>query len=63
MNKINHFLKSHPAFIYLGIFLLMTVPALLLFPAAESNSQAGMIIFSGLVILANLAAVFPLKTK
>lgn len=62
MNKLIPFLKSRPALIYLVLFLLMIGPALLLFPAAESDSQTGMIVFSGLVILANLAAVFPLKT-
>jgi len=41
----------------------MIIPALLLFPAAEGENQIGMIIFLGLVILANLAAIFPLKSK
>ena len=63
MNKIIRFLRSHPALNYLVIFLLMIVSALLLFLAAESGWQTGMFVFLGLVILANLAAVFPLNSR
>jgi hypothetical protein len=63
MNKITTFLKSHPALYYLVVFLLMIIPALLLFPAAEGENQIGLIVFLGLVILANLAAVFPFNSK
>ena len=63
MNKIIHSLKSHPALYYLVVFLLMIIPALLLFPAAEGENQVGMIIFLGFVILANLAAILPFKSK
>jgi len=59
MNKITAFLRSNPALYYLVVFLLMIIPALLLFPAAEGENQIGLIVFLGLVILANLAAVFP----
>ena len=60
MKKIIHSLKSHPAMYYLVVFLLMVIPALLLFQAANGENQIGMVIFLGLVILANLAVVFPL---
>ena len=63
MNKIILSLRSYPALCYLVVFLLMIIPALLLFPAAEGENQIGMIIFLGLVILANLAAIFPYKSK
>ena len=63
MNKITAFLRSNPALYYLAVFLLMIIPALLLFPAAEAENQVGMIIFLGIVILANLAAVFPYNSK
>lgn len=63
MNKIILFLKSNPALYYLVLFLLMIVPALLLFPTAEGENRVGMIIFLGFVILANLAAVFPFNSK
>jgi len=42
---------------------LMIIPALLLFPAAEGENQIGLIVFLGLVILANLAAVIPFNSK
>jgi hypothetical protein len=58
MKKITLILKSNPALLYLAIFLLLIVPALLLFPAAESDSQVGMEMLLSLVILANLASVF-----
>ncbi|HDN04576.1 MAG TPA: hypothetical protein ENF27_01395 [Chloroflexi bacterium] len=63
MNKIILPLKSHPALYYLVVFLVMIIPALLLFLAAEGENKVGMIIFLGLVILANLAAIFPYKSK
>ena len=63
MNKIILPLKSHPALYYLVVFLLMIIPALLLFPTAEGENQVGTIIFLGFVILANLAAIFPCKSK
>jgi len=63
MKKIIVSLKSDPALYYLVVFLLMIIPALLLFPAAEGENQVGLIIFLGLVILANLAAIFPYNSK
>jgi len=63
MNKITAFLRSYPALYYLVVFLLMIIPALLLFLAAEGENQIGLIVFLGLVILANLAAVFPFNSK
>lgn len=63
MNKIKEYIKSHPALINLVIFLLMIVPALLLFTTVQSNSKITTLICLGLVILANLAAVFPIRTK
>lgn len=56
MKKIIPLLKNQPALKYLVIFLLMIVPSLLLFTAAESESQIGLSIFLGIVILANLFA-------
>ncbi len=58
MKKITLLLKSNPALLYLVIFLLLIVPALLLFPAAEADSQVGMAVLLSLVILANLASMF-----
>ena len=58
MKKFTTYLKSNPALFYLVVFLLMIVPALLLFPAAEVDSQAGIGILLGLVIMANLVSVF-----
>ena len=63
MNKITAFLKSHPVLYYLVVFLLMIIPALLLFLAAEGENQIGMIIFLGVVIMTNLAAVIPFNSK
>ena len=63
MKMISTFLKSQPALYSLVVFLLMIIPALLLFPAAEGDNQLGLIIFLGLVVLANLAAVFPVNSK
>ncbi len=63
MNKITAFLRSNPALYYLVVFLLMIIPALLLFLAAEGENQIGLIVSLGLVILANLAAVFPFNSK
>ena len=63
MNKTTTFLKSHPSLYYLVVFLFMIIPALLLFPAVEGENQIGLIVFLGLVILANLAAVFPSNSK
>jgi len=63
MNKITAFLKSHPALYYLMVFLLMIIPSVLLYPAADGESQIGTIFFLGLVILANLVAVFPYNSK
>ena len=58
MKKIKTFLRSNPALFYLAVFLLMIIPALVLFPAAEGDSQAGIGILLGLVILANTASTF-----
>jgi len=63
MKKIKAFLKSHPALYYLLVFLLMIVPALLLFQTAKGENRIGTVIFLGIVIIANLAAVFHYKSK
>jgi hypothetical protein len=63
MKKIKAFLKSHPALNYLLVFLLMIVPALLLFQTTKGENRIGTVIFLGIVIIANLAAVFPFKSK
>ena len=61
MIKIKEYLKSHLSLVYLVIFLLMIVPALLLFTVVQS--MVSTVICLGLIILANLAAVFPIRTK
>jgi NADH:ubiquinone oxidoreductase subunit 3 (subunit A) len=63
MKKIILFLNSRPALYYLILFLVMIVPALLLFPTAEGENQLGMIVFLGLVILANLIVVLPFTSR
>lgn len=63
MKKIIMFLKSSPALYFLVIFLLMIISALLLFSAAEGENHPGMVILLGFVIIANLAAVFPVGSK
>ncbi len=63
MKKITHFLKTRPGLYNLIVFLLMIIPAVLLFQAAKWNDQNGMIFLLGLVILANLFAVFPFNSR
>lgn len=58
MNKLILYLKNNPPLYYLIVFLLMIVPALLLFMAAGRDSEAGMLILLGLVVLVNLSNIF-----
>ncbi len=58
MKRIQRFLKAHPAAFYLIIFLLLMGSALLLYPAAEAGSLAGMGVFLGLIIVGNLLVLF-----
>lgn len=47
-------LRARPSLAYLIIFILLMVPALLLFPAAGAGSRSWMAILLGLVAAANL---------
>ena len=60
---MKQFIRNNPALYSLVLFLMMIGPALLLFPAAQSEGKAGTFIFLGLVILSNLAAAFPIKSR
>ena len=51
-------LRSHPARFYLVVFLLLIIPALLLYPLANAGGQGGMIFFLALIVLANTAVFF-----
>jgi hypothetical protein len=57
MNKFFPWLNKRPKLFYLILFLLMIIPGLILFPAAQGDSGIGMAFLLGLVILANVAAV------
>ncbi len=58
MKNISQKIRSHPARFYLILFLFLIIPAVVLYPLAESESQVGMGIFLALIILANLTALF-----
>jgi len=58
MNRIIQSIRSHPARFYLVLFLLLIIPALVLYPLAESGSLVGMTLFLALIIPANAAALF-----
>jgi len=49
--------RKKSSLIYLVLFLLMIIPALGLYGAAESNQHIGLVVLLVCVILANLAAV------
>ena len=53
MNKVLQIIRSHPARFFFILFCLLIIPALVLFPMAESGSQAGMGFCLTLIILAN----------
>lgn len=55
MKKVIGWVRSHPARFYLAAFILMIVPAGLLYPQAQSGGTAGTLIFLMVIILANLA--------
>jgi hypothetical protein len=59
MKKLLDLLRNQPALSSLLIFVAIIIPSLLVFPAAENNSQVLVAICLGLVVLANLAAVIP----
>lgn len=58
MNKLIQIIRSHPARFYLVLFLLMMLPAAILYPLAVSGNQFGMGFFLALIILANIATLF-----
>lgn len=58
MNKILENIRSHPPRFFLVLFLLLMVPAVILYPLAQSGSQAGMGLCLALIILANGAVLF-----
>ena len=55
MKKMINWLRSHPARLYLAVFILMILPAVLLFPLALAGGTAGMIVLLFVIILANIA--------
>ena len=57
MKKYFPWVNKRSKLIYLTLFLLMIIPGLILFPAAQGDSGIGMAFFLSLVILANVAAV------
>lgn len=57
MNKLIQAIRSHPARFSLALFLTLIIPAIILYPLAESGSLVGMGIFLAFIILANLAAL------
>lgn len=57
MNKLIQAIRSHPARFYLALFLFLIIPAIILYPLAESGSLVGMRIFLALIIGANIAAL------
>jgi NADH:ubiquinone oxidoreductase subunit 3 (subunit A) len=58
MKRIIQSIRSHPARFYLALFILLIIPALLLYPVAESGDEVGMGFLLALIILANGAALF-----
>jgi len=58
MKKLTQKFRSHPARAYLALFLCLMVPAVILYPVAQSGNQVGMGFFLALIILANFAALF-----
>jgi len=58
MNKIIHIVRSHPGRVFLILFLLLIIPALVLYSLAEAGNQAGMGITLAMIILANVAVLF-----
>lgn len=58
MKRIIQSIRSHPARFYLALFILLIIPALLLYPVAESGDGVGMGFLLALIILANGAALF-----
>ncbi len=63
MKTILKGLRQRPAIFSALVFLLMILPAVLLFLAAELDSRAGISILLGLVILANLIALIPVRSR
>ena len=63
MKSIISYLQENPAVYALIIFLGMILPSLLIFTAVEKSNQLFAGLMLGLVILANLAAVFPPRVK
>ena len=57
MNQLSSWLNRRPTLFYLIVFILMIVPGIVVFFAAQVGSGIGMAIFLGLVILSNVAVV------
>ncbi len=58
MNRIIQSIRSRPARFFLVLFLLLILPALILYPMAESGSQVGMGFALALIVLANIMVLF-----
>jgi hypothetical protein len=63
MKSIISYFRDNLVLCYLIIFLGMILPSLLLFGAVEKSDRLITGLLLSLVILANLAAVFPPKHK
>ena len=63
MKSIINYLRENPAVYSLIIFLGMILPSLLIFTAVEKSNMVFAGLLLGLVVLANLAAVFPPRVK
>ena len=63
MKTIIDYLRKNLAVYYLIIFLGMVLPSLLIFTAVERSNTIVAVLMLCLVILANIAVVFPLKNK
>ncbi|MGB2964156.1 MAG: hypothetical protein WBB69_09225 [Anaerolineales bacterium] len=57
MKQLSSWLNRRPTLFYLIVFILMIVPGIVVFFAAQTGSGIGTVIFLGLVILANVAVV------
>lgn len=55
MKRFVNWVRSHPARFYLAVFALMILPAVSLYPLAQSGNQLGTLMLMIVIILANLA--------
>lgn len=58
MKRILDQIHRRPGVYYLMVFLMLLVPSLLLYPAADAGSRGGMVTLLVLIVLANLFSIF-----